>query len=155
MKKNRQRRQKSYMFLWCHQCKQKHDDVVYCSRYFKGSCSKKYCVGCIQRHYGEDITDDNKESWVCLYCRNMCSCAFCRRRRGDETVPSEFGVSTVPRKAQKRKHHEIDEIKVLSNPRKDLLLFTQPFFNFRSQLNKLKLSWPESIMETRPNIWSS
>jgi hypothetical protein len=112
VKKNRQRRQKSYMFLWCHQCKQKHDDVVYCSRYFKGSCSKKYCVGCIQRHYGEDITDDNKESWVCLYCRNMCSCAFCRRRRGDETVPSEFGVSTVPRKAQKRKHHEIDEIKV-------------------------------------------
>lgn len=99
------------MFLWCHQCKQKHDDVVYCSRYFKGSCSKKYCVGCIQRHYGEDINDDNKESWVCLYCRNLCSCAFCRRRRGDESVPpSEFGVSTVPRKAQKRKHHEIDEI---------------------------------------------
>lgn len=67
--------------LWCHQCKQKHDYVLYCTR----NCSKKYCTRCVQRHYNEQIEDIEIEQWVCYYCKGVCTCASCRRRRAKET----------------------------------------------------------------------
>jgi len=68
-------------YLWCHQCKQKHDYVFYCTR----NCSKKYCTRCVQRHYHVQIEDINISHWVCYYCQGVCSCASCRRRRAKET----------------------------------------------------------------------
>jgi len=68
-------------FMWCHQCKQKHGQVIYCSR----TCSKKYCTRCVKRHYREKVEDIDQSQWVCYYCQGVCSCAFCRRRRAKET----------------------------------------------------------------------
>jgi hypothetical protein len=74
--------------LWCHQCKKKHVDIIYCSKYNLGSCSKKYCKLCIERHYNETFDTIDKERWICLFCRNICACALCRRNRG-ENVPKK------------------------------------------------------------------
>jgi hypothetical protein len=67
-------------YLWCHQCKQKHDYVLYCTR----DCSKKYCARCVQRHYQEQVEDLDASQWICYYCQGVCSCASCRRRRAKE-----------------------------------------------------------------------
>jgi hypothetical protein len=67
--------------MWCHQCKQKHVQVIYCSK----PCSKKYCVRCVERHYRGKIEDIDQSDWICYYCQGICSCAFCRRRRAKET----------------------------------------------------------------------
>jgi len=68
-------------YMWCHQCKQKHGQVIYCSR----SCSKKYCTRCVERHYREKVSEIDQSEWICYYCQGVCSCAFCRRRRAKET----------------------------------------------------------------------
>jgi len=81
--------------LWCHQCKQKHNDILYCSKFYSGSCTKKYCKGCIERHYGQNFSGISKDNWICLFCRNLCVCAFCRRKRGEE----------IPKKGVKRKNN--------------------------------------------------
>eukprot|EP01124_Arcella_intermedia_P035413 TRINITY_DN9011_c0_g1_i1.p1 TRINITY_DN9011_c0_g1~~TRINITY_DN9011_c0_g1_i1.p1 ORF type:complete len:645 (-),score=169.47 TRINITY_DN9011_c0_g1_i1:118-2052(-) len=68
-------------YMWCHQCKQKHGEVIYCSR----TCSKKYCTRCVKRHYREKVDEIDQSQWICYYCQGVCSCAFCRRRRAKET----------------------------------------------------------------------
>jgi hypothetical protein len=68
-------------YMWCHQCKQKHVQVIYCSK----PCSKKYCVRCVERHYRGKIEEIDQSDWICYYCQGICSCAFCRRRRAKET----------------------------------------------------------------------
>jgi hypothetical protein len=92
-------RKKKPLSQWCHQCKQKHNEIVYCSKFFSGSCTKKYCKGCIERHYNETYDNICKDKWVCLFCRNLCVCAFCRRKRGED----------VPKKVTKRKKSDIKE----------------------------------------------
>jgi hypothetical protein len=111
-KRRRHRRLKPFSSLWCHQCKQKHADVVYCSRFLKGTCSKKYCKGCLARHYNEELNEEDKQTWICIYCRNSCTCASCRRKRGEEAASnSRSGVGRKRRrvsskfKANKRIRH--------------------------------------------------
>jgi len=97
----KKRKHKKHNFLWCHQCKQKHETIYYCSKYESGSCSKKYCKGCIERHYNESVANVGK-NWECMYCRNICICAFCRRKRGEEQ----------PKKGSKRGRNNTDDIPV-------------------------------------------
>jgi len=69
------------LFQWCHQCKQKHDHVLHCSR----DCNKKYCAKCLHRHYDEKEADIDPDNWVCVYCRQICCCAFCRKKKAKAT----------------------------------------------------------------------
>jgi len=69
------------LFQWCHQCKQKHDHVLHCSR----DCNKKYCAKCLHRHYDEKESDIDRDNWICVYCRQICCCAFCRKKKAKLT----------------------------------------------------------------------
>jgi len=71
---------------WCHQCKLKHIDIIYCCKNKDGICSKKYCKNCIMRHYSEDITELDRDTWNCYYCQTICKCAQCRRKRGEPVI---------------------------------------------------------------------
>eukprot|EP01128_Nolandella_sp_AFSM9_P010347 TRINITY_DN712_c0_g4_i1.p1 TRINITY_DN712_c0_g4~~TRINITY_DN712_c0_g4_i1.p1 ORF type:complete len:555 (+),score=110.33 TRINITY_DN712_c0_g4_i1:188-1852(+) len=84
--------------MWCHQCKQKHDDVIICSR----QCSKKYCSRCLLRHYDMNIDDIEPETWDCYYCLKSCKCAFCKKTKNGTM---KDGVLKQPKKvaASKRK----------------------------------------------------
>jgi len=75
--------------LWCHQCKKKNRNIVYCSKYCLGFCSKKYCKRCIEKHYNENFDSIDKKNWICMFCRGLCLCASCRRKRG-EIVPKRI-----------------------------------------------------------------
>eukprot|EP01127_Copromyxa_protea_P024391 TRINITY_DN9582_c0_g1_i1.p1 TRINITY_DN9582_c0_g1~~TRINITY_DN9582_c0_g1_i1.p1 ORF type:complete len:581 (-),score=121.59 TRINITY_DN9582_c0_g1_i1:148-1671(-) len=68
-------------FEWCHQCKQKHDHVFHCTQ----DCNKKYCSKCLQRHYGEKDSEIDPSTWVCVYCRQLCCCALCRKKKAKLT----------------------------------------------------------------------
>jgi len=72
---------------------------------------KKYCKGCIERHYNESFSDIEQEKWICLFCRNLCVCAFCRRKRG-EAVPKKILTK------RKRSNSKKEEFESLSPPRK-------------------------------------
>jgi len=67
--------------MWCHQCKQKHNEVFYCTQ----NCSKKYCARCVARHYKEKVDEIDTSTWTCYFCRGACICAFCRRKRAKAT----------------------------------------------------------------------
>jgi len=67
--------------FWCHQCKQKHYHVYHCAQ----GCNKKYCGKCLQRHYNEKESDIDPESWVCVYCRDLCTCASCRKKKAKDS----------------------------------------------------------------------
>jgi hypothetical protein len=95
-RKKQKNNKKKPLSQWCHQCKQKHNEILYCSKFQDGSCTKKYCKGCIERHYHESYDNIQKDKWVCLFCRNLCVCAFCRRKRGED----------VPKKVLKRKNNK-------------------------------------------------
>jgi len=82
---------KSATGYWCHQCKKKIKSVVQCSKYQQGFCCKKYCKKCIRKHYKKEVIVRNK--WECFYCRGICLCASCRRKRGE----------VVPKRIMKRK----------------------------------------------------
>jgi hypothetical protein len=60
---------------WCHQCKQKHIDVLCCT----GSCTKKYCRRCLKNHYDLNFSSLTTFTWLCPCCRNQCSCPRCRQ----------------------------------------------------------------------------
>jgi hypothetical protein len=85
-------------YLWCHQCKKKNRNVVYCSKYHVGFCSKKYCKRCIEKHYNEDFDSIDQKTWICMFCRGICLCACCRRKRGEE----------VPKRVMKKRKLEED-----------------------------------------------
>jgi hypothetical protein len=72
---------KQKLFQWCHQCKQKHDYVFHCSQ----DCNKKYCAKCLHRHYNEKESEIDPDNWVCVYCRQLCCCAFCRKKKAKAT----------------------------------------------------------------------
>jgi len=108
--------------LWCHQCKQKHNDILYCSKFYSGSCTKKYCKGCIERHYNESFCNIDKDKWICLFCRNLCVCAFCRRKRGED----------VPKKVFKKRKCSVKDSPPSSPPLK----------------KKRKLKYRESVTES-------
>jgi len=112
-KTQKKRKHKKHNFLWCHQCKQKHDTVYYCSKYESGSCSKKYCKGCIERHYNESVVDIDPKKWICMYCRNICICAFCRRKRGEESPKKQYPIT------KKRRSSPMDEDNI---PKKKLCI---------------------------------
>jgi len=125
-KKGNRSSKKKPLSQWCHQCKQKHNEIVYCSKFFSGSCTKKYCKGCIERHYSETYDNIHKDKWICLFCRNLCVCAFCRRKRGED-VPKKVtkrkksdivkeSPPTSPKKKVKRAHKKADKEVVLSSP---------------------------------------
>lgn len=67
---------------WCHQCKQKHDNIFRCC---SQDCTKKYCIKCLQRHYGEKETEIDPDNWACVYCRQLCCCACCRKKKAKAT----------------------------------------------------------------------
>jgi len=83
--------------LWCHQCKKKNRNIIYCSKYNLGFCSKKYCKRCLEKHYNEVFDNIDKKNWICMFCRSVCLCASCRRKRG-EVVPKR--VMKNKRKAE-------------------------------------------------------
>jgi len=130
IKKTKRNRKSKPLSQWCHQCKQKHSDILYCSKYYSGSCTKKYCKGCIERHYNESYNCIDKDKWICLFCRNLCVCAFCRRKRGEDVPKKVFkrkksssnyikeSPSSPPLKKKGRK---INTVKILP-----LLLYLQP-----------------------------
>jgi len=92
-------------YLWCHQCKKKNRNVVYCSKYLVGFCSKKYCKRCVEKHYNEDFESIDQKTWICMFCRGVCLCACCRRKRGEE----------VPKRIMKKK----EKIEEMDNEKKD------------------------------------
>ena len=76
----------------------KKDVLVCCDNYFKkpknGKCNGKYCRTCLEKHYDLAIEQlKDLPEWICFSCRDVCSCASCRRERGEE----------VPLKSRKRK----------------------------------------------------
>jgi len=83
----------------CHQCKTRRSDLVLCNtnkqqqagKKSRRVCVKKYCTRCLFRYYQEVAQDDNYwlGKWICPACRDLCSCATCRRR------PEEGAVSPV------------------------------------------------------------
>jgi len=60
---------------WCHQCKQKHVQVLCCT----AACTKKYCTRCLLRHYHTQLDTVDVARWICPYCTGACSCAQCRK----------------------------------------------------------------------------
>jgi len=92
--------------LWCHQCKKRSRNVVYCSTYDLGFCSKKYCKRCLEKHYNENFDAIDQKNWLCMFCRGICLCASCRRKRG-EIVPKR--VMKNKRKASAISNSSNDE----------------------------------------------
>ena len=72
--------------VWCHQCKTKRPLFVSCTNNQEG-CTTKYCDNCCGRHYGLSVKDlKTIQEWKCFKCTGHCSCAHCKRKRG-ENVP--------------------------------------------------------------------
>eukprot|EP01112_Ceratiomyxa_fruticulosa_P017132 TRINITY_DN5278_c0_g1_i4.p1 TRINITY_DN5278_c0_g1~~TRINITY_DN5278_c0_g1_i4.p1 ORF type:complete len:837 (-),score=152.72 TRINITY_DN5278_c0_g1_i4:91-2601(-) len=82
---------------WCHQCKVLKPNTSDCCNpniplpllafvhahqsQSSAVCEKRFCEGCL-RKYGEDRkTATTTKDWMCPFCRDICSCAACRRRR--------------------------------------------------------------------------
>lgn len=71
-----------------------------------GRCSGKYCALCLERHYHLSIDLlRGLPKWVCLQCLGICSCAPCRRIRG-EHVP-------VKKRARRKERNEVSNTKKL------------------------------------------
>lgn len=63
-------------------------DLVICAQSYdmktkwgQRKCQKKFCRACLKRCYNEEVTDDQLCSWMCVCCRDICTCAVCRRRK--------------------------------------------------------------------------
>ncbi|CAN8270934.1 unnamed protein product [Cochlearia groenlandica] len=70
----------------CHQCRQKCTNLAgSCITKKKGdrTCPIKYCPRCLLLRYGEKTEEVKlKNDWVCLKCREMCSCSVCFKKEG-------------------------------------------------------------------------
>eukprot|EP00471_Norrisiella_sphaerica_P004329 CAMPEP_0184478790 /NCGR_PEP_ID=MMETSP0113_2-20130426/719_1 /TAXON_ID=91329 /ORGANISM="Norrisiella sphaerica, Strain BC52" /LENGTH=359 /DNA_ID=CAMNT_0026856693 /DNA_START=119 /DNA_END=1198 /DNA_ORIENTATION=- len=97
----------------CHQCKSRRslDDLNWCSNMLamqhgkkRPVCRKKYCDRCLLKFLGEKPPRQEgkkqRESWVCPACRQICTCAACRRRKqktGDRiSSTSPLSLSSTP-----------------------------------------------------------
>ena len=88
------------------------NNLIYCSNIFnkrsdekRQSCRKKYCENCLKRFYNEKPPDQKTNPschWPCPACRELCSCAACRRNKTEGDTPSKDDNaeenSTMPRK---------------------------------------------------------
>ena len=77
-------------------------ELITCDNFYKenkrGKCNGKYCDSCLQRHYSTSVSIlREEESWTCFECTKTCSCAGCRRLRG-ENVPVKKRKRRVPHK---------------------------------------------------------
>lgn len=81
----------------CHQCKSRRhqDHLSFCqhTRSKKDSkprrvCRKKYCEICLKKFYKEDPPEFD-EDWLCPACRDLCTCAACRRSRNKSDSVSD------------------------------------------------------------------
>lgn len=67
----------------CHQCRNRKSTLVSCT---EPTCTKRFCEGCLDKHYGLDIHEVmSRESWKCMNCLGVCSCISCKRSRGEAT----------------------------------------------------------------------
>jgi len=66
-----------------------------------------------------------KNDWICLFCRNLCVCAFCRRKRGENVPKKVFKKkrsresspdSLTFRKRKKVKRESLSDDSVTSPP---------------------------------------
>ena len=70
------------------------DELIYCGaihlkkgrpkkRKAERKCRKKYCLKCLLKFYGESPppkpAPGEPNTWVCLGCRGLCTCAACKR----------------------------------------------------------------------------
>eukprot|EP00475_Leptophrys_vorax_P000234 TRINITY_DN10140_c0_g1_i3.p1 TRINITY_DN10140_c0_g1~~TRINITY_DN10140_c0_g1_i3.p1 ORF type:complete len:557 (-),score=100.07 TRINITY_DN10140_c0_g1_i3:75-1721(-) len=74
----------------CHQCKSRRTkfQLAHCNAGMiqhdgkkarvRRPCRKKYCAACLSKFYREKMPS-SKESWQCPACRQLCSCAACRK----------------------------------------------------------------------------
>merc|ERR1711916_280836 len=70
----------------CHQCKSRRNKnmLIWCSSNEKSKpCKKKYCDNCLKKFYlftVYDLSDKERNEWICPSCKLTCSCAACRRK---------------------------------------------------------------------------
>jgi hypothetical protein len=66
----------------CHTCKVRHPTwkMVFCTR---EGCHRAYCFGNLFRQFDEDPFDvlAKTEGYTCPYCRGVCNCGACRKRK--------------------------------------------------------------------------
>jgi len=66
----------------CHTCKCRHPNwkMVYCT---KAGCNRGYCFGNLFRQFDEDPFQilSRLEGYTCPFCRGMCNCGACRKRK--------------------------------------------------------------------------
>ena len=66
----------------------KQDKLLACVNFWKKKkvkCNGKYCSKCIEKHYRTDLEFQKKTigGWICFSCQGLCTCAVCKRKRGD------------------------------------------------------------------------
>ncbi|CAI9113628.1 OLC1v1014263C1 [Oldenlandia corymbosa var. corymbosa] len=70
----------------CHQCRQKTMDFsVSCKNHTREKqCTLHYCHRCLLNRYGEKAEEVTalELKWKCPYCRGVCNCCKCMKRRG-------------------------------------------------------------------------
>jgi len=72
--------------LTCHQCRQKTiDEKTECCVHenVKPVGVHHYCRICLLNRYGEHLEEVKLlDNWACPYCRGVCNCSFCRKKKG-------------------------------------------------------------------------
>ena len=69
----------------------KKENLLCCDNLFKtpknGKCNGKYCEACLEKHYTDNLEElKGLANWFCYSCRRVCTCARCRRERGEKNT---------------------------------------------------------------------
>ncbi|GAM17826.1 hypothetical protein SAMD00019534_010010 [Acytostelium subglobosum LB1] len=85
---------------WCHQCKVLKFEYIQCRAHDNGlpACNKRFCSTCMTKHYNKEVASlkQRVKPWVCPFCKQTCSCAACRRRRGELPEVGSTKPATPP-----------------------------------------------------------
>ncbi|GAQ86643.1 Zinc-finger domain of monoamine-oxidase A repressor R1 [Klebsormidium nitens] len=67
----------------CHQCRQKTLELTAVCKQSNSKCKRGFCSKCLFNRYGEKVEDVTQlESWACPFCRGLCNCSNCRKKKG-------------------------------------------------------------------------
>eukprot|EP00727_Mastigamoeba_balamuthi_P005567 m51a1_g163 putative fructose-bisphosphate aldolase (1022) ;mRNA; r:525056-529487 len=67
----------------CHQCHNRNPRFITCRQ-----CARSFCDRCIRLHHYDDGATCGPYAYVCAYCRRICRCASCLRRRTGSLAPA-------------------------------------------------------------------
>mmetsp|Transcript_12648 Transcript_12648/g.23917 ORF Transcript_12648/g.23917 Transcript_12648/m.23917 type:complete len:261 (+) Transcript_12648:358-1140(+) len=101
----------------CHQCKSRRatKDLNWCRNMLtmqhgkkRPVCRKKYCDRCLLKFLGEkpprNQAKKNRDKWLCPACRNICTCAACRRRKVRKSAsPKILSAENTPNIGSRRR----------------------------------------------------